>query len=255
MLSGIRTRDSEKVFARESEKLDSPFTCPSCKNEVILKKGNIKIHHFAHKPPVTCQYGKGETEVHRLCKETIYLELKKMSHVTDLDIEANLGGSIADIYCRIKNIPIAIEIQRSTLSVSEITERTIKYEKLGIYVLWLALYNEALNKEKYSPSAWEKWCHATYLGRVYYWRSGLSITPVHYAEHKLYVPESSWYSDGGEQSAGGYFKPSKRWKTPKQGPTLNLVMDFAPTYKQSWRGGSVYIPNCRIYTDKHKKWW
>lgn len=256
MLCGIRTSDNQKVFARDSEKPEGSFACPKCKHELVLKKGRIKVHHFAHKPPSSCQYGAGETEAHRSCKETIYLELKKLSFVTDLDVEANLGSVIADIYYKINNVPVAIEIQRSNLSVNEIVRRTIKYEQLGVNVLWLALYNDKLKEERYSPNAWEKWCHATYFGRVYYWHSGLNIVPVHYSEHKLYVDESSWYNEyGEEQSAGGYYKTSKRYKTPMAGKVLNLSSDFRPSYKQAWSGGTVQIPNCRIYSDKMHKWW
>lgn len=256
MLCGIRTQDNQKVLARDSAKSEGPFVCPKCRHELILKKGKIKVHHFAHKPPCYCQHGAGETEDHRRCKETLYLELRKLSHVTELDIEANLGDVVADIYCKINNIPVAIEVQRSNLSVADITSRTIKYEKLGINVLWLALYNDALNENRYSPKAWEKWCHAAYFGRVYYWRSGIEIIPVHYSDYLLHVPESSWYNEyAEEQYAGGYDRKSKRYKTPKFGPRLNLASDFKPSYKQAWNGGSVHVPNCRIYMDKFKKWW
>lgn len=256
MLCGIRASDNQKVFARDSEKLEGPFACPKCKYELVLKKGLIKVHHFAHKPPSSCLYGAGETEAHRSCKETIYLELKKLGFVTDLDVEANLVSVVADIYCKINNVPVAIEIQRSNLSVNEIITRTIKYERLGISVLWLALYNDKLKEERYSPNAWEKWCHAAYFGRVYYWHSGLNIVPVHYSEHKLYVDESSWYNEyGEEQSAGGYYRTSKRYKTPIAGNVLNLSSAFHPSYRPAWSGGTVQIPNCRIYLDKLPNWW
>lgn len=256
MLCGIRKSDSIKVIARNSEKTEAPFVCPKCGGELILKKGKIKVHHFAHKPPTTCQHGEGETEAHRQCKETIYLELKKHNHVTELDIEVHLGSVVADIYCKVNGVPVAIEIQRSNLSVNDIVARTTKYEQLGIHVLWLALYNTKLREEKYSPKAWEKWCHAAYFGRVYYWRSGLKVLPVHYADYKLHVEESSWYDEyGEEQYAGGYDRVSKRYKTPLSGQILDLSSDFQPSYKRAWSGGTIQIPNCRIYMDKLRKWW
>ncbi len=142
------------------------------------------------------------------------------------------------------------------MSVNEITSRTIAYEKLGIHVLWIALYDDALKEEKYSPKAWEKWCHAAYFGRVYYWLSGITIVPVHFAEYKLYVEPSSWYGDGGEErTAGDYYKSSKRYKRPCIGKLLNLATDFKFISKPEWKQGTVYVPKCKICHDNLQKWW
>jgi competence protein CoiA len=141
MLCGIRCQDNLKVFASTSERDHGPFNCPGCKDELVLRKGRIKVHHFAHKPPYHCQRGEGESDAHRKCKESIYNSLSKYTHVTNLDVEADFGTVIADVYCLINNVRVAIEIQRSNLSVNEITARTSAYEKLGINVLWLALFH------------------------------------------------------------------------------------------------------------------
>lgn len=256
MLCAIRGRDNAKIIARLSSKEESPFYCPSCRGELNIRKGRIKIHHFAHKPPFNCTHGEGETEAHRKCKETLYNLLSVRNNLTLLDIESNLGIVIPDIYAQINGIPVAIEIQKSNLSVNEITYKTQKYHELGINVLWLALYNDKLINDKYSPSAWEKWCHATYFGRVYYWLSDLTVVPVHFADYQLYVEDSNWYdSSGNEMSAGGYFKTSKRYRTPQQGNLVNIAEDFIPNFRKEWQGGSVFIPTCRIYTDKQKTWW
>jgi competence protein CoiA len=256
MLCGIRQSDNAKVFANASQKKEGPFYCPGCRHELVLKKGRIKVHHFAHKPPFHCSRGEGESEAHRKCKESIYRSLKNIPHVTNLDVEADFGTVIADVYCLINNVPVAIEVQRSNLTVNDITARTSAYEKLGIHVLWLGLFHENLGKDRYSPKAWEKWCHAAYFGRVYYWIADLAILPVHFGEHNIYVEPSSWYDQyGQEQSAGGYDRTSKRYKTPSIGRRLNLAADFKPSNKQAWSGGSIYVPNCRIYNDTLRKWW
>ncbi len=256
MLCGIKVQGKLKVFARNSVKEHGPFICPGCGHELVIRKGRIKVHHFAHKPPFHCQRGEGETEIHKKCKESIYNSLAQYGNVSNLDIEADFGSVIADVYCTINNVPVAIEIQRSNLSVNEITSRTSAYEKLNIYVIWLALFNKKLNEEKYSPKAWEKWCHAAYFGRVYYWLADLTIIPVHFSEYQNYVESSSWYNEyGEEQSAGGYYKSSKRYRKPSIGTSLNLATDFKASFKKAWTGGTVHVPNCRIYSDKLHKWW
>lgn len=256
MLCGFRKQDNKKVFASFSEKSHGPFSCIGCGHELILKKGRIKIHHFSHKPPHKCPHGTGESEEHRKCKISIYNSLHNLPNIKNLDVEVNFGTVIADIYFLINNIPVAIEIQKSTLTVSEITRRTESYQKLGIYVLWVGIYNGKLAESKYSPKAWEKWCHAAYFGRVYYWRHDSIVLPVHFGEYQLYVESSNWYDESGqEQSAGGYYKLSKRYKTPSFGKELNIAHDFNPTKKQPWKGGSIYIPRCSIWSDKAPKWW
>lgn len=256
MLCGIRNLDRMKVIARAVQKCEHGFSCPSCDGELILRKGNIKVHHFAHKPPYSCSRGEGETEAHRKCKESIYQNLSTRTNVKNLDLEADFGEVVADIYAVINGAPVAIEVQRSKLSVNEITRRTSIYNKLGINVLWLAIHNDKLANERYSPSAWEKWCHAVYFGRVYYWADGLNVVPIHFSKHKLWVEESTWFESGGcERSEGGYYKTSKRYKTPNIGHTVDIATHFVPSRQQPWRGGTIQIPECSIYLDIQKAWW
>ena len=168
----------------------------------------------------------------------------------------SLGPLVPDVYAVISGAPVAIEVQKSKISINEITWRTSEYHRAGINVLWLALYNDKLHNEKYSPSAWEKWCHAVYFGRVYYWINDLTVEPFYFSEYQLYVEESTWFESGGyEQSAGGYYKASKRYKTLAAGAKVDIATHFSPTVKKEWHGGTVHIPNCRNYSDNQKAWW
>jgi len=45
------SRNGVKSVAWKTEKSEGPFRCPGCAGEVILKKGKVKEHHYAHKPP------------------------------------------------------------------------------------------------------------------------------------------------------------------------------------------------------------
>lgn len=260
MLCGIREIDNQKVLASQSEKQHGPFLCPQCRQQLTLRKGHIKLHHFAHKPPVTCSHGEGETEEHRKCKFGIYTSLSKNPHVTDLELEKSFGSVIADVYCRINDEPVAIEVQRSKLSVNDITQRTKEYAKLGIYVLWVGLYNTRIEKafvdKKLSPNAWEKWCHAAYFGRVYYWYQDDWLIPVHFAEHKLYVKYSEWYDYSGSlQSAGGFERATKRFRTPIAANMISIAMFFRSKSRSAWQSGTISIPDCRLYGDILPNWW
>jgi competence protein CoiA len=52
MLTSIRQNDNQKVYVKDVDKNDAPFKCPSCGCESVLRKGLVKAHHFAHKPPI-----------------------------------------------------------------------------------------------------------------------------------------------------------------------------------------------------------
>ncbi len=58
-----------KIFiANATNKTDGPFYCIECKEELILKKGKIKIPHFSHKGNSNCT---GESSEHILAKKFI----------------------------------------------------------------------------------------------------------------------------------------------------------------------------------------
>lgn len=255
MLTAIRQFNSVKVLARESTSLEAPFLCPRCSKELILRKGRIKVHHFAHKPPVTCSFGKGQTEQHLRAKLEILDALRTETNITELEVERDFGISVADVFAKISGVSVAIEIQRSALSVNEIMKRTANYHKLGVAVLWLGLPAALPVESKYSPKAWEKWCHAAYFGRVYFWSHGQVIQPVHFGDYNIHIPANNWYQDGSEHSAGGYDKRSKRWRTPSPGVPKLLSSHFTLCRRDAWAGGTILVPRCTLYVERQAKWW
>jgi len=49
------------------------WTCPVCESRADLKKGDIKVHHFAHRVKKSCSYFEhpGESDLHKAAKEEI----------------------------------------------------------------------------------------------------------------------------------------------------------------------------------------
>ena len=124
MLCAIRKKGQEKVIAKDEVKDNAPFICSNCFKTVILRKGKINIHHFAHKPPVTCAYGIGEKEVHRKCKTEFYEFLLNNTKASKVELERNLKTVRPDVSAYINDVPVAIEVQTSSLSINEIIRRT-----------------------------------------------------------------------------------------------------------------------------------
>ena len=243
------------MLARDAGRDDAPFACPACLAELILRKGSIRIHHFAHKAPTSCRLGFGETQDHFQVKLAIFDGLRDQANVTHLELEKRLPGAVADIYALISGVPVAIEVQRSVLGVEGIAARTVNYHRLGIAVIWVALSNGNLDFERYSPSAWERWCHAANFGRVYYWSHGQVLRPVHFAPFTLHVAHQTWRKHGEEHSAGGYDKRSKLWVRPQAGIPMMLSGHFQKRTREAWSGGKLVIPECTLFVDGQPKWW
>jgi competence protein CoiA len=253
MLSAKRKSDGQTVLANFESKSNGPFTCAECSEEVILRKGIARTGHFAHKSPITCKYGTGETESHRRCKMAIYEALLRQPGVTKVAMERSLKSVRPDVSAFINGVPVAIEVQISNLSLETIAHRTSEYARKGIYVLWLAQWTPYLDGQRYSPRLWEKWVHAAYFGRVYYWVEGLTIVPYRFDPHFSRVPENYWYSESGkEMRAGGYRRKSKRYRLPIRGKNLNLAGDFIRSDREHWESKIIKIPPAKLYVDRHR---
>jgi competence protein CoiA len=241
MLTASRGSDGQKVAAWEAERRDAPFVCFCCRQTVRLKKGEIKAPHFAHVPPVTCEYGTGESEAHRLCKIALYENLLRDQRVRKCEMERDLGTVRPDVSAYINDVPVAIEVQLSNLSIAKIQYRTHEYARKGIYVLWLPLYTTALKQRLYSPRPWERWLHTVYFGRVYYWLEGLKIVPVRFRDY--------YYTARGRTK--DYQKLSRKI-VPLDDEPLLLTQDFVPVKREVRSRNHLAIARANLFTGNYE---
>jgi hypothetical protein len=121
------------------------------------------------------------------------------------------------------------------------------------YVLWLLQWAPKLDARRYTPRLWEKWVHAAYFGRVYYWIEGLTVVSYHFDPNHRTIPQKTWYSPKGKKmTAGGYSQRSKRHRTPVRGKTFNLATDFGPRNRDWWKGKGITVPAAKLYIDRHR---
>ncbi|HEY0078442.1 MAG TPA: competence protein CoiA family protein [Pyrinomonadaceae bacterium] len=236
MLTAIRESDERKVGAWEADKSERPFRCFCCREVVTLKRGSILAPHFAHQPPFNCEYGDGESEEHRRAKLAIYESLSMHPRVRKCELERNLGAVRPDVSAYIDGVPVAVEVQLSNLSLPKIVYRTSEYARRGVYVLWLPVYAPSLKRELYQPRPWERWLHAAYFGRVYYWLEGLKITPIHFRDYYAQV----------RGRTRDYRKLSPR-KVPIEGEPLILTDDFAPVRREASTREGISIPPAKLF--------
>ena len=248
MLSAKRKSDGQIATAYQSQKNEGPFICSKCGDAVILKTGKRTIGHFSH-ISLKCRLAVGESETHRYCKREIYEALLQTSGVTDVALERPLGSNRPDVSAYINGTPVAIEVQVSSLSLETIMRRTIDYHQKGIYVLWLLQWKPELDGGRYAPRHWEKWIHAAYFGRVYYWIQGLEIVSYTFEPSLRSVPKTTWFAkDGRMMAGGGYTRRLKRSRRAVRGATLNLVKDFAPKERFWWEGNGTKVPDAKLFT-------
>jgi competence protein CoiA len=126
------------ALAWEVSKDDGPFSCPMCNENVLVKKGRVKTHHFAHVPSSSCTYGVGESEAHRRAKVEISEALRTHRSVSKLQLERSLGEVRPDISFCLNGHYVAIEVQISSLSLDTVIRRTQAYAGKGIYLLWVS---------------------------------------------------------------------------------------------------------------------
>ena len=224
--------DTRRIEAREAAR-GPAYHCPRCRRPVILKKGRIVTHHFAHKPPVDCAWGRGETDAHREAKTLFRDEFARRGHRAAVEHEV---ASLPDdrradvVVWSPAGHAYALELQHTALGYASLEHRTLSYIRAGVRVIWLPFLRPGLWEgakrldggedgdfriDRFPARPLEKWVHGFYYGRFWmYDPEGKAVWLARLTKHQVFVDHVAWYDDDGEQQhAGGYWKTSKRWRT------------------------------------------
>ena len=98
------------------------YRCPKCHSFLIAKKGDVRIHHFAHYNYENC-HGAQETALHQLAKEILLQERKlvipgienktqyRSIEFTDINQEVRLFNLVIDVLGSYELSTLAIEIK------------------------------------------------------------------------------------------------------------------------------------------------
>lgn len=138
-----KTVSGERIDARYAEK-GYDYYCQMCDKELILKKGSIKIHHFAHyaKDVEACHWWEPETETHKQMKLNVYEVISSRDDIELIEMEYAindaLGRLIPDVYIELSGGgKIAVECQVSPKSLDDILTKTIRYSDIDVHSLWI----------------------------------------------------------------------------------------------------------------------
>lgn len=229
------------MVAAYAERSDGPFYCPECAGAVVLKKGKVVVHHFAHETGSSCTFGTGESEMHRRSKWDIFRSLE--SYGIECKLEHPIGSQRADVYAMIGGEPVAIEVQASALTADDIARRTVGYTASGLATIWV-LTRSALpnNMAIFRPSEHARFLHRLGFGRVYYHWEGHFVVPVHFSPSYRWVESTDW--------GGGYYKRHKSLRRAYASGSISLL-EFASRRRPTWQD----VPSCMLWQDRLPRWW
>lgn len=284
MITAIRISDNEKVIGSNIQKdTNAEYVCEYCGKNVIHHRSDarIRLGHFKHKQGESdCPNQSKESEYHIKTKLDIYNYIKngwgKKLKLIELEKWICKNKIRPDIYIETKKNKIAIEVQASILTVSDIRNRTEKYSKNDINVLWILPfeysriwehriievgYGEDGNKydwclaEKVKMKEMEIFLYWAYYKKLVYWdlehEYSNSFIAVGFEEYKSDNVE--FWRDGEEHSYTG-----RKAKTIKTASWIKYNLEFtdfrttfAKEFKAPYR--NYIIPERELFTYDNRK--
>ena len=210
-----------RIQAASALKAQGPFHCPRCDEVVILRKGTIRIAHFAHQPASTCTWTTGESAIHLQSKQAIVDALRASGYKAEPEV--SLGSQRADVYAMRDGQRFVVELQHTPIDPREIERRTRGYLERGLAVTWVSLvsidYRCFLRPSdepipmRYTPRPFERWMERFNYGFVQLFNPALDgVLCGKLRAAKTNVPVSEWTTrDGARHSAGGYQKTAQQY--------------------------------------------
>lgn len=184
-----RRADGVDLLAEDAQR-GPAYSCPECQAELILRKGWVRVHHFAHKVVGVCPLDRQSEE-----RLTIKRALGILFGAQADQYEVRVGPVIADLLIG----SIAVEVQTSSITLEVWHETTAALNRAGYTVLWVwgryglgTIHDEDAGERRIPAPVlrchWESW------GRVYVYTDRLES--VHFekaaprpTEYGAYYPK------------------------------------------------------------------
>jgi len=262
MLTAVNHHTRQKIQAFKTSKEEGPFICPACQAQVILRKGAVRVHHFAHQATTTCRY-QGESQLHLQTKFQVYDYIRETykGRIKKVELEYFLPGVRPDVFIEGFNKKLAIEVQVSSIPAEELIARTFRYYQLGVYVLWVLPFKASRflvplagsGRLEYAPvrlKTFERIIAAMYFKNLTLWdiSNERSDTFILMKMEDCWTSESEFYSL--DWSATMQFPPRKQKSLKRPGMVKYNVHleDFKPSFARAFKmpGLSIALPKRKI---------
>lgn len=128
--------------------LGETYFCPVCNKTVIVKKGEIRQHHFAHQGMIDERSSGERCILYSYSREMSdwHVEWQNRFNKQDIEVLVQDGEKkhIADVI--INNT--VLEFQHSSISIEDFRNRNEFYTKLGYNVIWIFDFIDDFNDNK-----------------------------------------------------------------------------------------------------------
>lgn len=141
MITAINS-EGQTVVAHQAYK-DEHYYCKLCQEELTLKQGAVRIHHFAHQSRDRCVIGGGESIQHLTMKMMMknFIESVASPVKSELEKPFNNRQFVADYYCELQYgediIPVAVECVYKHTTFKDFSDKYHWYLQHGIKQLWV----------------------------------------------------------------------------------------------------------------------
>ncbi|MEV4249355.1 competence protein CoiA family protein [Streptosporangium canum] len=117
------------------------FSCPACDGSMLLKRGQVKVPHFAHMPGTEC-WSEAESVSHLRSKNLLAEKFRQLGYDVQLEETYRDQGRRVDVAVTIpawdRGSRVAVEVQDSAIDVETMKARTRIDRSLGfIGTLWV----------------------------------------------------------------------------------------------------------------------
>ena len=228
MIFSISKSKKQKISAKDAHQKNIPCVCPECYDDLIPVL-NKSIYHFEHVNNISCpKYYKNNK--YENMKMELFKSLTRSTLCSDIEMDKFIVNTVFDLSFYKKGKMILINLVKPTTVKIDMIKCISGCYGFDIPIIWLNHYKESIDKETYNPTEIEKWLQTSCYGRVYYWKSGIKVTPVHFEYNGLSV------------------KPIKN-------KDISLTTGFGTQSIKFYKFNPEEFPNRIVYIDIRKYWW
>lgn len=220
------------------------YVCPICVAGVILKRGRVKVAHFAHTPASVCE-GSRESLSHHLAKRVLADRFRAIGYAVELEEPHAAVHRRVDVAVTVPSgHRVAVEVQDSAISVTEMKRRNNADRRSGFFgTVWVFTSRRAArllaaraDHEIRVPDE-IRWVQDRYgkgvfviderAGRMWRCHFGRIVRPGEYHE---------WYDPDGELQSVDY--PERTLKSTKTVSRVGTGFTLRATPSRYHRPGS-----------------
>lgn len=193
----------------------STFTCPVCDGPVNLKRGRVRVPHFAHLPGADCWLAsEPESVTHLRSKQLLAKEFRNLGYEVRPEETYRDAGRRVDVAVTLpwwRNFRIAVEVQDSTIDVETMKKRTRIDKFLGFAgTLWIFTDKRAAALMAVADGDTEVRIPNEMLWVDRRFEQGIFVLDL--AEERVWnikfgsphVRNNSWYDQDGDEQYGSY---------------------------------------------------